>query len=80
MHDWPDQKCVEILRNLRDAMADDSMILIDDIVLPDLEASWKQAQKDIQMMAVVAAMERSETQWKELLVEAGLKISRHSYI
>lgn len=76
MHDWPDDKCVEILQRLREACADDSMILIDDMVLPDQGASWKQAQKDIQMMAAVAAMERSVTQWKDLLARAGLKIDQ----
>lgn len=74
MHDWPDDKCIEILQHLKDAMADDSMILIDEMVLPDTGASWKQAQKDIQMMAGLAAMERSTSQWKELARRAGLRI------
>ncbi|KAK5125543.1 hypothetical protein LTR85_000654 [Meristemomyces frigidus] len=76
MHDWPDGRCIAILQRLRDACADDSMVLIDEMVLPDQGASWKQAQKDIQMMAALAAMERSEAQWKELLAKAGLKIQQ----
>lgn len=74
LHDWPDSSCINILFNLRGALAPDSMILIDETVLPDIGASWKQTQKDIQMMAGLAAMERSERQWKELLGKAGLKI------
>lgn len=50
------------------------MILIDDMVMPDTGASWKQTQKDIQMMAGLAAMERSKAQWAELAKKAGLKI------
>jgi len=72
MHDWPDDRCVEILNHLKDAMVEDSMILIDEMVLPDTGASWNQAQKDIQMMAGLAAMERSESQWRELARKAGL--------
>jgi len=74
MHDWPDDKCADILTRLREACADDSMLLIDEMVLPDTGASWKQAQKDIQMMAGLAAMERSESQWRDVLARAGLKI------
>lgn len=80
MHDWPDSKCVEILRHLRDAMAEDSVILIDENVLPDVGASWKQAQKDIQMMSVLAAVERSISQWHDLLRSAGLQVKKiHTY-
>lgn len=73
MHDWPDDRCVKILKHLKDAMAEESMILVDEMVLPDTGASWKQAQKDIQMMAGLAAMERSESQWKDLVRKAGLR-------
>lgn len=80
MHDWPDAKCVDILKQLRNAMSADSVILIDEMVLPDTGASWKQAQKDIQMMSVLAAVERTISQWHELLSQAGLKIKEiHTY-
>lgn len=80
MHDWPDSKCIEILEHLRNAMAQDSIILIDENVLPDVGASWKQAQKDIQMMSVLAAVERSVSQWHELLMLAGLRVRKiHTY-
>lgn len=74
MHDWNDAKCIEILKRLREVLAEDSFVLIHDNVLPDFGASWKQAQNDLQMMAAHAALERSESQWKDLLVNAGLKI------
>lgn len=35
MHDWPDADCVEILTHLRDAMAPDSRIFINDAILLD---------------------------------------------
>lgn len=35
---------------------------------------WQQVQLDIAMMAGLAAMERSEREWHELLEEAGLVI------
>jgi hypothetical protein len=36
MHDWPDKDCVAILGYLRDAMAPDSRIFINDAILPDM--------------------------------------------
>lgn len=35
MHDWPDYECVQILTHLRDAMAVDSRIFINDCIVPD---------------------------------------------
>lgn len=35
MHDWPDADCVDILTHLRDAMAPDSRIFINDAILLD---------------------------------------------
>ena len=35
LHDWPDKDCVNILTHLRDAMAPNSRIFINDAILPD---------------------------------------------
>lgn len=75
-HDWSDQICLQILQNTVSAMAPDySRILIVDFVLPDIDTPLMQASLDIQMMSIGAGVERSETQWKELLKKAGLKIT-----
>ncbi|MCJ1423355.1 hypothetical protein MMC29_001238 [Sticta canariensis] len=74
LHDYPDDKCRAILKNLIDAMGKESLILIDDIVLPDSNVNWRAAQLDITMMAGLAAMERTNEQWYRLLKSAGLKI------
>ncbi|GLA91908.1 hypothetical protein AtubIFM57143_006561 [Aspergillus tubingensis] len=80
LHDWPDHKCVEILQNIKDAMAPDSYILIDDMVLPNVGVHWQQAQLDMLMMAALGARERTQEQWNQLLQSAGLKINQvHTY-
>ncbi|PYH30554.1 O-methyltransferase [Aspergillus neoniger CBS 115656] len=80
LHDWPDHKCVEILQNIKDAMAPDSYILIDDMVLPNVGVHWQQAQLDMLMMAALGARERTQEQWNQLLQSAGLKINKvHTY-
>lgn len=56
-------------------MSKESVILIDEIVIPDMGAQWRQTQLDLAMMASLAAMERTETQWRHLLTMAGLVIT-----
>ncbi|KAJ5630896.1 uncharacterized protein N7484_010996 [Penicillium longicatenatum] len=75
-HDWSDEICLQILRNTIPAMAQDySRILIVDFVLPDTDTPLMQASLDIQMMSIGAGVERSETQWRDLLKKAGLEIT-----
>ncbi|KAI0009686.1 putative sterigmatocystin 8-O-methyltransferase precursor [Xylariaceae sp. FL0662B] len=76
LHDWPDHKCKEILNNLKIAMTRDSVVLIDEIVLPDRGAPWRAAQLDLVMSAVFAGKERSQSEWRALLQDVGLKISK----
>ncbi|KAJ6021914.1 O-methyltransferase B [Penicillium herquei] len=79
-HDWPDHKCREILKNIIDAMAPDSYILIDDMVLPNVSVHWQQAQLDMLMMVALAARERTQEQWDQLVESAGLKVKKvHTY-
>ncbi|KAL9099171.1 MAG: hypothetical protein Q9187_009536, partial [Circinaria calcarea] len=62
MHDYPDEKCITILHNIMAAMDKDSVILIDDMILPNEKAPWRATQLDLLVMSALAAMERSEKQ------------------
>ena len=74
MHDYPNDKCRTILENTISAMDKNSVILIDEMILPNQGINWQQGQLDIAMMSALAAMERSIGQWESLLDSAGLKI------
>ncbi|KAJ5523258.1 hypothetical protein N7513_012802 [Penicillium frequentans] len=74
IHDWEDDKAVEILKNIVPAMADDSQILIDDVVLPNTGTHWWSTCMDMQMYIMHGAMERTVDQWHALLDKAGLKV------
>ncbi len=74
LHDYPDDKCRIILRNTIAALGKDSVILIDDMVLPNSGVHWQAAQLDITMMTALASMERTKEQWYALLESAGLRI------
>jgi len=74
LHMFSDDKCREILQNIVQAMGKDSLILIEEMVLPDTHIHWQAAQLDLTMMVVLAATERTETQWRELLDSVGLAV------
>ncbi|EMR64685.1 hypothetical protein MGN70_008615 [Eutypa lata] len=74
LHDFPNQKCIEILQNLRAGMTEESVVLIDEMVLPECGAPWRATQLDMSMITCLAATERSEVEWRALIDEAGFKI------
>lgn len=74
MHDWTDEDCIRILSNIIPAMGPESLILIDDVVLPDTKVPWQVAIMDISISACLGGIERSKEDWTKLLEQAGLKV------
>jgi demethylsterigmatocystin 6-O-methyltransferase len=77
IHDYPDEKAVAILQNTAAALGPDSVILIDDMVLPNIGVHFHATQMDITMMTGLASVERTQEKWYELVEQkAGLKINQ----
>ena len=74
LHDYPDEKCKVILQLIREATGKDSVILIDEMIIPEQGTHWQAAQLDIAMMSSLSAMERTKKQWYQLVESVGLKI------
>ncbi|KAI1813503.1 S-adenosyl-L-methionine-dependent methyltransferase [Poronia punctata] len=74
LHDFTDDACVQILQNIQPSMSEDSVILVDEMVLSDYGVPSRAAQMDMAMLTCLAAKERSEEEWKELFDRAGFKI------
>ena len=55
-------------------MGPSSVLLIDELIVPDTGASIMATQSDITMMTVFGARERTKSEWLKLLDEAGLRI------
>ncbi|EPE28200.1 S-adenosyl-L-methionine-dependent methyltransferase [Glarea lozoyensis ATCC 20868] len=73
-HAWGDATCREILLNAKAGLTDGSVILIDEIVLPERDATTQGAQLDIEVMICVGGIERTKAQWENLLNSAGLQM------
>jgi len=73
-HAWGDAICVEILVNAKAGLTDHSVLLIDEIVLPERNATAQGAEHDLELMICVSGIERTKAQWEGLLNSAGLKM------
>lgn len=75
LHDWPDKQALEILKNIRGVMAEDSVLLINEGCLEEQGVSLFEAELDLSMMVLFASLERTQVQWNKLLEDAGFKIT-----
>ena len=75
LHDWPDDRCRDILLNIIPSMTKGySKILINENVIPDKDAHWMSTALDWFMMVFFSSCERTEKSWRELLTSVGLKV------
>lgn len=70
-----DDRCVTMLSRLADAMAEDSTILTDDMIMPFAGASLRATELDMTMMTLFSVKERTLSEWKELLARTGKELS-----
>ncbi|KAI0005241.1 O-methyltransferase-domain-containing protein [Xylariaceae sp. FL0662B] len=75
LHDWPDPVAKQILGNVAGAMEKGySKLLIHESLVTDVKPLSRVTVSDITMMACLAAAERTESQWRSLVSEAGLRL------
>ncbi|KAF2112764.1 S-adenosyl-L-methionine-dependent methyltransferase [Lophiotrema nucula] len=74
LHDWPDVQAKQILNNTREAMAPDSILLLNEGVLAEKNSPWIEPHLDFHMLTFVAAGERTERQWRALLEGCGFDV------
>ncbi|KAL7651438.1 hypothetical protein ACMYSQ_011156 [Aspergillus niger] len=74
LHDWPDKQALQALHRVREAMADDSVLLINENTIPETGAPRFNASVDLIMMNMFSSLERTDKQWLSLLERAGFKI------
>ena len=75
LHNWSDEKAKTILRQIKSAMAPHSVLLINDMILPERGAPAFATALDLVMLGACGSLERTESQWKDLLGEVGLSIN-----
>ncbi|CBF79149.1 uncharacterized protein ANIA_10889 [Aspergillus nidulans FGSC A4] len=73
LHNWDDDHAVQILANIVPAMSADSLVAIDEVVVPDRDAHLWPAGLDLQMYTIFGTRERTAAQWDAILDRAGLR-------
>lgn len=74
LHDHPDYRVRQILERTKAAMSADSILLLDEMVIPDSGVSAYAASVDLTMMLATAAQERTGPQWRKVIEDSGLKL------
>jgi hypothetical protein len=75
IHDWDDPQSIEILRNIRAAMAENGKILICEMVVPEGNAPSPSKILDIQMLINLGGRERTADEFESLLRASGFRMT-----
>lgn len=59
LHDWPDKQASTIIKNIKDVMVEDSILLLNENMLPESGVSLYQAELDIAMMTCFSSLDRT---------------------
>jgi hypothetical protein len=75
LHDWSDERSVQILKTVRAAMTDKSRLLVVDSVIPPGNEPGYVKLLDIEML-IIGGRERTKADFAAIFREAGLKLTR----
>jgi C-methyltransferase len=76
IHDWPDAKAVQILRNVRAAAGPNATVLLVELVIPDHDRDFPGKWADLEMLLNLAARERTAAEYRNLLHRSGFHVTR----
>ena len=74
LHDWADDRALALLRNCRQALPIGGTLLVVDGVLPTRDPAPARLMLDLQMMVMTGGRERTESEWRALLEQAGFAL------
>lgn len=75
LHDYSDDTCCKILQQIKPAMQPGrSKILINELVLPNQGAHWITTGLDWGLLTCLAARERTEKEFRDLIASVGLVV------
>src|ERR1700757_3156576 len=76
IHDWPDEKAVQILRNVRTAAGPRATVLLIELVIPKHDRDFPGKWVDLEMLLNLGARERTAVEYRDLLSQAGFQMTR----
>lgn len=76
VHDWDDDPSVQILANVRSAAAAGATLLLVEAVIPEDDGASVAKWTDMEMLLINNGRERTATEYRRLLDEAGFRLTR----
>lgn len=76
LHNHPPHRVRLLLKRIKSAMTEESILLVEEMIIPEKGVHSDAASIDITMLAAVAGKERTEAQWRETFREAKLELVR----
>ncbi|KAF3022577.1 hypothetical protein E8E14_013322 [Neopestalotiopsis sp. 37M] len=76
LHNHPPHKVKKLLENIKAVMTPDSILLVDEMILPETGVNYDVASIDMTMLGAFASLERTEAQWRETFEDVGLELVR----
>jgi hypothetical protein len=76
VHDWPDEKAVQILRKVRAATRTGATVLLIEFVIPKHDRDFPGKWVDLEMLLNLGARERTAAEYRDLLSQAGFRMTR----
>src|SRR5207244_2588206 len=76
IHDWDDDKALAILKTCRRSIPANGHLLLVENVIPPGNAPHQGKMTDVMMLVQLGGRERSETEYRTLLSEAGFNLTK----
>jgi hypothetical protein len=76
LHDWPDDRCTEILQSIHNAAKPGAKLLVIEMLLPDTPQPSPVALMDLNMLVMLDGRERTAAEMAALLATGGFRVER----
>jgi hypothetical protein len=76
IHDWDDERCIQILGACRRAINPDGRLIVVDFVLPETNEPSLGKWLDLHMLVLLGARERTAEEFRALFAAAGFELTR----
>jgi hypothetical protein len=76
LHDFTEEQCLGVLKNIRDAINKDGTLFVIEYVLPGKNERHIGNTIDLWLMLLLGAKERTRAQYADLLANAGFELTR----
>jgi O-methyltransferase domain len=75
LHDWDDERALQILRNCRRVMAGHSKLLVQELIMPEGNAPSPAKLVDVLLLTFLGGQQRTEAEFRTLYAKAGFQLT-----